>query len=311
MSKIKTQRQRRNKKNKAFCLFLALAGIVLSQSVQAGEVDNYYIFQEDMSKTKGLSDSFLPHFSARGFAHKTRNTQHDGFKGYAQGAEAVLSTKVSDSFSVGAGYVSSTVRLKTKEAVNRIKGDSFFVFGKYQPHKWYVSAKSLMNHSRYHDKLFEKARARADIYRGELFSGYEMGNVHNYSGIKYTYTHPVHQKDNMILSAPRHNGTLVTAVIGTQYGRQFQTGADTTVKPMLWVSGNYDLKSSNAQSFIDIPETSAFYVLNNRRLHRASLDFGVGLSASYKQLECAVGYGADWRVGQFAQTGKASLSFKF
>lgn len=312
MKKINLQAKNNRKNFKVAAFFLASAGIFLGQSAQAGEVENYYMFQSDVNKdVSSLSDSFSSGFFVKGFDNKTHNTQHEGFKGYAQGGEAAAGVRLSDAFTLGLGYVYTNISLKSQGIKNTVNGDSFFVFGKYQPEKWYISAKALANHSRYKDKSFTASNARSDIYRGEIFSGYEMGNVKNYSGIKYTYAHPVHQKTDMPHTAPRHNSELITAVIGTQYGYKYQISPNASLKPIGWLSGNYDVKSSNAQTVVDIPETSAFYVVNRHRLHRASLDAGLGLSATYKNIEMSLGYGLNWRVSQFSQTGKAALSFKF
>lgn len=312
MKKITSQEKNNKKIFKGSSFFLVAASLFLCQSAQAGAIENYYIFQSNVNKNGAVvADSFLPVFFVKGFNSKTRNKQHEGFKGYAQGAEAAAFVRLSDSFTAGLGYAHTTVSLKPKGAKSAINGDSFFVSGKYQPEKWYISAKALANHSRYKDKFFTAANARADMYRGELFSGYEMGDVHNYSGIKYTSVHPVHQKADMLHTAPRHNSELITAVIGTQYAHNYQLGSNTSLKPNGWLSGNYDVKSSNAQTVVDVPETSAFYVVNKHRLHRASLDAGIGLSATYKNVELSLGYGVNWRVSQFSQTGKASVLFKF
>ena len=284
---------------------------LLPTSAQSAE--NIAYFQSTPSENSfTTTDSFFQNIRLRAFGdyNMTRNTQREGFKAYLKGTGADITAQLTDSFSAGIGYGYSTTDLKKDGAKNRIDGDTYFIFGKYQPEKWYISANLTYNHSRYKDKNPDINQASADIYRGALFSGYEMGNVHNYSGLKYTYLHGK-DKNNAAFGTPLQNGEVITAVIGTSYKCLYHPTENLSLTPLFWLSGQYDLKSNSRQSVIDVPDSAFIYAFEGRRLHRLGLETGIRLGMAYKQAELSVGYGLNWRVSHTSQTGKLNLAWHF
>lgn len=286
---------------------------IFGGATSAQSAENINDFQLSAPENSSLqNESFFNNIRLRAFGdyNITRNTQREGFKAYFKGTGADITAQVSDSLSAGIGYGYSTTDLKKDGAKNRIDGDTYFIFGKYQPEKWYVSANLTYNHSQYKDKNPDINQASADIYRGALFSGYEMGNVHNYSGLKYTYLHGK-DKNNAAFGAPLQNGEVITAVIGTSYKRLYHPTENLSLTPLFWLSGQYDLKSNSRQSVIDVPDSAFIYAFEGRRLHRLGLETGVRIGAVYKQAEMSVGYGLNWRVSHTSQTGKLNLLWHF
>lgn len=286
---------------------------IFGGATSAQSAENINDFQLSAPENSSLqNESFFNNIRLRAFGdyNITRNTQREGFKAYFKGTGADITAQVSDSLSAGIGYGYSTTDLKKDGAKNRIDGDTYFIFGKYQPEKWYISANLTYNHSQYKDKNPDINQASADIYRGALFSGYEMGNVHNYSGLKYTYLHGK-DKNNAAFGTPIQNGEVITAVIGTSYKRLYHPTENLSLTPLFWLSGQYDLKSNSRQSVIDVPDSAFIYAFEGRRLHRLGLETGVRIGAVYKQAEMSVGYGLNWRVSHTSQTGKLNLLWHF
>lgn len=288
---------------------------VLILSIPAKSEENFYNFQMN-AQNNSLSQNNL-FFSSHplrlrtyGTYNITRNTQREGFKTYFKGGGADITAKLSETITAGVGYGYLTADLKQAGETNRIDGDSYYLFGKYQPKKWYLSGRFLFNHEQYKDKSFKSDEADADIYQGELFSGYEMGNVHNYSGLKYTYLHGT-DKEHTVNAVPPDNGEVLTAVVGTEYQRVFHPLESVILSPRFWLSANYDLKSNSQQTIVDIPNSQFVYAFSGRRLHRLGLETGLRLGAAYKQAEVSVGYGLNWRVSHTSQTGDIRLSWHF
>ncbi len=302
-------------RRKIFPVIIGMCFSVWAFSTAANGAEYIYHFQSKAPQNnsiphEALSRENLAQVRLFGDYNMTRNTQREGFKAYLKGTGAELTAHLTDSVSAGIGYGYSTVDLKQEGNKNRIDGDTYFVFGKYQPEKWYVSANMTYNHSQYKDKNPTINQSSADIYRGSLFSGYDMGNVHNYSGLKYTYVHQK-EKENSAFSAPLQNGEVITAVIGTAYERAYQPTENIKLTPLFWLSGQYDLKSNSHQTVIDVSDSPFIYAFEGRRLHRLGLETGVQFRAAYKQAELSVGYGLNWRVSHTSQTGKLNLSWHF
>lgn len=244
-----------------------------------------------------------------GFYNKTHNSQRAGFDLNVRGFSADIQSSISDSFLMKLGYVYADATVKNITQKANIETDSYYIYGKYQPQKWYVAGQFNYHYERYKDKhdIIKTEKEKTDIYQSAIISGYHLGSVHNYSGLKYTYVNT--DKHNSI--TPTGNGEVLTATIGTQYAPTYSLNKCTSVKPILQLAGSYDIKSNNNLTVIDMPETNTVFALYGKRLHRASLKAGVGIGLQFKQAELSANYDVDWRVSHISQTGKVALKYRF
>ena len=252
----------------------------------------------------------LPQFkgSISGFYNKTHNSQREGFDLNVRGLGGSVQTQISDSFLMRVGYAYTDATAKTKIQKTKIDSDSYYIYGKFQPQKWYVAGQLSYHYATYKLKELNTENNKANIYQGAVISGYHFGNIHNYSGLKYTYI-DADKKANLM--TPNDNGEVLTAIIGTQYAPKYQLNKCTSLIPMIRLAGSYDFKSNNNLTVIDMSETNTVYALAGRRLHRAALKAGVGIGMQFKQAELSVNYDIDWRVSHISQTGKVALRYHF
>lgn len=242
-------------------------------------------------------------------SNKTKNTQIQKWHGYSQGGYVTLNLPLSESVSMGLGYTYLKTDIKGNNPKENLYNDYYFVSGKYQPTKWYVSVLAGYNHGTYKRKEQPVlTQHHTDMYNVKLFSGYNLGNVNNYSGIKYTYIHP---ETNNLAGMPHKDGEVITAVIGTSFAKKYDTSAKIAFVPKMNLNLSYDLKSNSNQALVEIPDTDIAYVLNGRRLHRFALNGSVGVGIQFKALELEAKYGIDWRTDYLTQTGTASLKYHF
>lgn len=244
------------------------------------------------------------------FYNKTHNSQQKGFDLNTRGIGGYIQSKLSDSFLIRLGYTYADTTAKVSDKKTNIDTDSYYVYGKFQPEKWYLAGQFNYHYARYKDRndTLEIKSEKANIYQTTVMSGYHFGDVHNYSGLKYTYIDGKITNNHII---PHRNGEVLTAVIGTQYMPTYQVNKCTSLTPKLRLAGSYDLKSNNQLTIVDMSETNTVLALNGRRLHRLALKAGVGFGLQFKQVELSTDYDIDWRVSHISQTGKVSLKYHF
>lgn len=245
-----------------------------------------------------------------GFYNKTHNSQQKGFDLNVRGLGVDIQSSIKDSFFMKMGYVFADATAKNISQKANIETDSYYVYGKYQPQKWYIAGQFNYHYARYKDKsdFVKPKKGKTDIYQSTIISGYHFGNVHNYSGLKYTYVN-ADKNNNPIRSVG--NGEVLTATIGTQYAPTYAMNNCTSVKPMFRFAGNYDIKSNNNLTVVDMPEINTVFALDGKRLHRASLNVGAGIGLQFKQAELLANYDVNWRISHISQTGKVALKYRF
>lgn len=258
---------------------------------------------------QSTSSAFPPLIQAGFISNKTKNTQIHKWRGYSQGGTATLNLPLSESIAMGLGYTYLKTDVKGNNPKTNLYNDYYFISGKYQPAKWYVFALAGYNHGTYKRKEQPVlTQYHTDMYNVKLFSGYNLGNVNNYSGIKYTY---IHSESSNQSGMPYKDGEVITAVIGTSFAKKYDTSAKIAFVPKMNLNLSYDLKSNSNQTLVEIPDADIAYVLNGRRLHRFALNGSMGVGIQFKSLEVEAKYGIDWRTDYLTQTGTASLKYHF
>lgn len=247
----------------------------------------------------------------RGLFSKNHNSQGDGFDAYTHGFAFGVDAQVTEDVLLGAGYARSATTVKEDLRRTHVNGDNYFVYGKYQPSKWYVE--SILNYG--HNKaksesLGLSADYSIDTYGAQLFSGYQYGIADNYAGIRYVYVNP-DDYDNGLNRVEGKSSQVATAVIGTRIAKEFQYKDNLVFKPEFRLAGTYDFKSDNSTANVSVIGGNTVYSVEGERLHRAALETGVGLTAKYGKMEVSAGYDVEWRVSNFAQTGMLKLKYNF
>ena len=242
------------------------------------------------------------------FYNKTHNSQRNGFDLNVRGVGGYMQSQITDSFLMRLGYAYSDATAKVQTQKTDIDTDSYYIYGKFQPEKWYIAGQLGYHHASYKTKESEVEKGKADIYQSSFISGYHFGNVRNYSGLKYTYV-DTDKKENLMI--PRDNGEVLTAFIGTQYAPIYQINKCTSLTPSIRLAGSYDFKSNNHLTVMDMPESNTVYAIFGKRLHRAALKAGTGIGIQFKKAEITADYDIDWRVSHISQTGKIALKYHF
>lgn len=247
----------------------------------------------------------------RGLFNKNHNSQGDGFDAYTHGFAFGVDAQVTEDWLIGLGYARTTSTVKEYNRRTHINGDNYFLYGKYQPAQWYIE--STLNYGHNKNKVEAVGLTSdysIDTYGAQLFSGYQYGIADNYAGIRYTYVKP-DKYNNGLNMVNEKNTQVATAVIGTRIAKEFQYSDSVAFKPEFRLAGTYDFKSDNSVANVNVIGGNTLYSVDGRRLHRAALESGVGLTAKYGKMEVSADYDIEWRVSNFAQTGMLKLKYNF
>lgn len=265
-------------------------------------------------QSKGRSGGSMADFQygpwVQGLYNHTKNTQGDGFKGNSQGFATGVDIDVTDSTMIGAGYAYTATDIKSNGRKTQVYGDNYFLYGKYQPSEWYTSGTLNYGKADYKEtSLGLIGKYTVDTYAAQAMVGYQKSIFDNYAGIRYIYVNPESYSNGLTQVASK-NSQVGTAVIGTTISKDY-TYCGVVWKPEFRLAGTYDLKSDNSSSIVSIVGGSSTYAVNGKRLHRAGLETGLGLTATVRNLDVSVNYDLGLRQDQTSQTGGVKLQYNF
>lgn len=247
----------------------------------------------------------------QGLYNKTHNSQGVGFDGYSQGFAVGLDADINEHSLIGFGYGYTATDVKSNGRKTQIYSDNIFLYGKYQPNKWYVSGIANYGHSNYKEAaLGLTSKYNVDTYSAAATVGYQEGIFDNYAGLRYSYITP-DSYSNGLTTVEGKNAQVGTAVIGTKISKAYKTDG-AVWKPEVRLAATYDIKSDNSSSIVGIVGGSSTYMVEGKRQKRFAVEAGVGLTTTVaRNLDITLNYDANLRSKQTSQTGAVKLKYSF
>ena len=246
----------------------------------------------------------------QGLYNKTHNSQGIGFDAYSQGFAFGADTDLTDAWTVGLGYAYTATDIKNSAHKTQVYGDNYFIYGQYKPSAWYINGVINYGHSDYKDTGAMTSRYDVDTYGAQIMTGYQWDILDNYAGVRYTYI-DVDRYNNGLTEVDTKNSQIATAVIGTKVSKDFTPAKGVVLTPEFRLAGTYDFKADNSKATIGIMGSTASYTIENRRLHRAAVETGVGLTASIRNLELSANYDASLRSESNTQAVNLKAIYHF
>ena len=246
----------------------------------------------------------------QGLYNKTHNSQGIGFDAYSQGFAFGADTDLTDAWTVGLGYAYTATDIKNSAHKTQVYGDNYFIYGQHKPSAWYINGDINYGHSDYKDTGAMTSRYDVDTYGAQIMTGYQWDILDNYAGVRYTYI-DVDRYNNGLTEVDTKNSQIATAVIGTKVSKDFTPAKGVVLTPEFRLAGTYDFKADNSKATIGIMGSTASYTIENRRLHRAAVETGVGLTASIRNLELSANYDASLRSERNTQAVNLKAIYHF
>lgn len=246
----------------------------------------------------------------QGLYNKTHNTQGAGFDGYSQGFALGVDFDINEHSLIGFGYGYTASDVKSSGRKTQIYADNIFLYGKYQPNKWYIGGVANYGHANYKEQALLTDKYDVDTYAAALTVGYQSGIFDNYAGMRYTYITP-DKHSNGLTVVDAKNAQVGTAVIGTKISKAYKAKG-TIWKPELRLAATYDVKSDNHSSVVGMVGGNSSYIVEGKRLKRFAVEAGVGLTTTVaRNLDITLNYDANLRSEQTSQTGSVKLKYSF
>ncbi len=238
----------------------------------------------------------------------------DGFKANSRGLAIGVDKKVSDTTTLGFGYGYMNTDADSYGRELEVDGHNFFIYGKYQPSKWYVSSVLNYNYSKYTEKktpLGIALRSEYDVnsYGVQLMTGYDMDNgLTPEMGLRYLDVDADSYQDGMQRIRSNHDDVL-TAVAGIKYTTDVKT-KDVIFKPTARLSATYDVMSDNSRANVSVIGGNN-YAIDGKRLHRFGVEAGAGVTASVDNIDITLEYMGAFRQDYKSQGGMLKARYNF
>ncbi len=245
-----------------------------------------------------------------GLYSKTHNSQGAGFDAYSQGFAFGADTDLNEDWTVGIGYAYTATDIKNAVRKTNVYGDNYFAYAQYKPSNWYVNAVLNYGHANYKEQGMMNHKYNVDTYGAQVLTGYEWNILNNYAGVRYTYI-DTEKYNNGVTETDTKHAQVATAVIGTKVSKDFTVGKNVVFKPEFRLAGTYDFKSDNSTANVSIVGTPVTYSVNAKRLSRAAVEAGVGLTATVRNLELSLNYDASFRSENNTQAGMFKIKYNF
>ena len=252
---------------------------------------------------------------AQGLFNKSKlNGQFHGYtRGVAVGADALIDGK----YTIGVGYAYNSTDVHADNARDTdIESNSIFVYGQYKPSAWYVNAAlnyTMADYTEETNSFGVDINSEYDVtsFGGQVMSGYDFASgLTPEAGVRYLHISQ-DEYNNGLADINVGDTDYLTGVAGLRYAFAINTQTDKlSLRPELRAAATYDVLSDEALATVTIPGAPS-YIVDSKRLSRFGGEFGIGLTAKYKELEISVNYDLDLHEDYTSQTGMLKFRYNF
>ena len=250
---------------------------------------------------------------ARGMFNHTQYS--DVFTGNMRGIAVGIDGQINKKYTVGLGYSYNRADLDANARDTNVENNTLFVYGQYQPNKWYINATANYTMSKYMDTanvfgIMIESEYDTTAFGGAVMTGYDFAfGLAPMAGVRYLHIDS-DEYDNGILTINADATNYLTGVVGAQY--DFVIGADWMVKfrPELHAAATYDFLSDSALATVTGIDSVA-YVVDGGRLSRFGGEFGIGLAMMYDGWDISVNYALNLHSDYTSQTGMLKFRYDF
>lgn len=251
---------------------------------------------------------------AQGLFNKSKlNGQFHGYtRGVAVGADALIDGK----YTIGVGYAYNSTDVHADNARDTdIESNSIFVYGQYKPSAWYVNAAlnyTMADYTEETNSFGVDINSEYDVtsFGGQVMSGYDFASgLTPEAGVRYLHISQ-DEYNNGLADINVGDTDYLTGVAGVKYTFDIDTEKGLSLRPELRAAATYDVLSDEAIATVTMPG-AASYIVDSKRLSRLGGEFGIGLTAKYKELEISVNYDLDLHEDYTSQTGMLKFRYNF
>ena len=241
----------------------------------------------------------------------------DQFHGYTRGVALGADTLIDDTWTIGGGLAFNNSDIHANTGHTEIDSKTLFVYGQYQPSKWYVNATATYTLSEYTENKNVGAAVWSNVYDvdsygAQVMTGYDFATgITTEVGARYLHVAQDGYKDGLDLTSVMATETdFLSGVAGVKYAFAIENDWAVKLRPELRAAMTYDFISDDAAATVVMPGVASYQV-DSERLSRLGGEFGIGLTATYKGVDVSLMYDLDLHESYTSQTGVIKFRANF
>jgi predicted outer membrane repeat protein len=243
---------------------------------------------------------------------KLSNVFEGSGRGFAFGADTIIDNK----YTLGVGFAYNNTDVTSGTRKTDVDSKTVFMYGQYQPSKWFVNATLAYTMSEYTENsdpfgAFVESLYDADSYGVQLMSGYDYATgMTPEFGLRYL--HVAQDKyTNGVNEVAAIDSDFLTGVAGLRYTFMIDSNANIKFRPEMHAAATYDFISDASQINVTIPSVGSSYVIEGQGLSKFGAEFGIGLTAFYNGVELSAMYDLDLHEDYTSHTGMIKFRGQF
>lgn len=232
-------------------------------------------------------------------------------RGISVGADALVGKK----FTIGAGYAYNKSDVDSGARDTDVENNTVFVYGQYQPGKWYINAILDYTMSNYTDVsnafgLVFETEYDAYAFGGQIMTGYDFEfGLSPEIGVRYLYLGQ-DEYENILSSVDVGDTDFLTGILGARYAFGFDFESGLRLGANLRAAATYDVLSDAAVATVAIPNATTYQV-DGRALDAFGGEFGVGVGVVYDGWDISINYNLAMRSDYTSHTGMLEFRYDF
>ena len=233
-------------------------------------------------------------------------------RGFALGADTLVANK----YTLGLGFAYNNTDVSSGTRDTEIDSKTLFLYGQYKPNKWFANATLAYTMSEYTENTdpFGVAIASTydvDAYGAQLMAGYDFATgITTEMGMRYLHI-AQEEYNNGVNTVAEQDTDFLTAVAGLKYSFYVETENMLKFRPELRAALTYDVVNDDNHATVMLPSIGTSYNVDGKALNKLGGEFGIGLTAEYKEMEFSIMYDLDVHEDYTSQTGMIKFRGRF
>lgn len=233
-------------------------------------------------------------------------------RGFALGADTLVANK----YTLGLGFAYNNTDVSSGTRDTEIDSKTLFLYGQYKPNKWFANATLAYTMSEYTENTdpFGVAIASTydvDAYGAQLMTGYDFATgITTEMGMRYLHI-AQEEYNNGVNTVAEQDTDFLTAVAGLKYSFYVETENMLKFRPELRAALTYDVVNDDNHATVMLPSVGTSYNVDGKALNKLGGEFGIGLTAEYKEMEFSIMYDLDVHEDYTSQTGMIKFRGRF
>ena len=216
---------------------------------------------------------------------------------------------------IGFGYANNQTDIDSLDRDIDVDGHTLFVYGKYQPAKWYVRGMAHYGFASYDEKSDVNGKHNSADYDVQnigvsAYAGYDLPNgITPEAGLRFTHISQDDYTDYVGQHISVDDNDILTLVAGAKYSKTF-TGEDGIHwTPKARAAVTYDVIKDDNNANVDIAGIN--YDVTGEKINRLEFEVGLGIEADVNNWNFSVGYDAGIREDYISHTGMFRARYNF